>query len=96
MISKVFFQLAKTEKLFVSQFFSDTNSFSSLARMWIRSKIERAIASMFQFWRWKPRAAARKLFIIWKSYNIVRGTVQSMAQLFKRQHGDVVVFPQGI
>lgn len=60
MISKVFFQLAKAEKLFVSHFFSDANSFSSLARMWIRSKIERAAASMFQFWRQKPRAAPLK------------------------------------
>ncbi|NBI89877.1 hypothetical protein D7X25_30625 [bacterium 1XD42-8] len=72
MISKVFFQLAKTEKLFVSQFFSDTNSFSSLARMWIRSKIERAIASMLQFWRQKPRAAPMKpMFTCFKFMLIV-------------------------
>ena len=58
---EVFLQLAKTEKLFVSHLFRDTNSFSSLAKMWIRSKIERAIASMFQFWRLKPRAAPWKL-----------------------------------
>ena len=63
-----------------------------LARMWRRSKIERAIASMFQFWRQEPKAATHKLFISWKSHNIVRGTAQSMTKFFKRQHGDILIF----
>ena len=58
--TKTLSQLATTEKLFVSHLFRDTNNFSSLSIIERRSKIERAKASVFQFWRQEPRAAPKE------------------------------------
>ena len=65
--TKALSQLAKTEKLFVSHLFRDTNNFSSLSVIERRSKIERAEASVFQFLRLEPRAAPKETIPIWES-----------------------------